>query len=262
MAWQPILLVLVVGLQATLGVGLYLVLRRLSSPARSSPDLVALLRKDIAESERSLARKLDLILAQVLGQGNLSTGLGDLAKALEQMTAQRERPVVHANSTPREEKPVAVPWPPLSGTEQASGALPRLEVLLNHPDFLSSVWQNMDGAFDIASGHLLRYLSEKGIPEPQIEAFPPLPDGNPNHWIFAVVQGRDHGPEVRRILIPRNFSRYDPALHDHIFEVRGKRPTLDNYIREMQRCALLKPKGELKGFIERELVETPGVLIV
>lgn len=263
--WQVALLVLITGFQVVLGAGLYLVWRRLrsvTSPLQA--DVVAPLRKELSDLGRHFDGKFDLLLTQSLSQSNLNAGLNSLAGAVQALSTQ-EKPAVAAHRVGAEQEvpPVSVSWPPdPESSGQGQSAPPRIEALLSRPDFLSTVWQDMDGAFDVASGHLLHYLSEHGVAEPHIEAFPPLMHDNPNHWIFAVVQSRDGRSEGHRILIPRNFSRYDPAIHDHLFEVRGKRPTLDNYLREIQKCALLKSMGELKGFIARELVEQKGVVIV
>ena len=250
--------ILILGGELSLGVGLYLVARRVRSSLPADPGRsLDRLGEELIVLERKIDGKFDLLVGQITSQAGWGSGLTNLAEALKQRTAE---PAGQRESKEEAPERSITPWPadvePVSSFARPT---PRIEALLGHPDFLSGVWTGMDGDFHTASGYLLRYLSEKGVPEPRVEAFPPMIEGNPNHWIFLVVDVSARG---HRILIPRNFSRYDPALHDHLFEVRGKQATLDNFIRELQKCALLGATGELQGFIDRDLVEEKGAVVV
>jgi hypothetical protein len=77
-----------------------------------------------------------------------------------------------------------------------------------------------------------------------------------------VLGSRDGDDGIVRFLIPRNYSRYDPAMHDHLFKVMGGGESLENFIRELRQCAVLRGSGPLEEFIPPKLVERKGVLVV
>jgi hypothetical protein len=138
----------------------------------------------------------------------------------------------------------------------------QLESLLGSPEFRDGVWPRMDGTFQMASAHLCGFLASQGFPEPGVEPHPPLVRGEGNHWDFLVVRARRAGEEGRRFLVPRNYSRYDPAMHDHLFDVLGRGASLESFVRELRRCAVLRGSGDLGELIRPELLARKGVFVV
>jgi hypothetical protein len=135
----------------------------------------------------------------------------------------------------------------------------KLDNLLNGADFTERIWQQFSRPFNLCAEKLIAYLGENGLPMPRIEPYPALQDNNPNFWTFMIVQALNWRAEGKRFLIPRNFDRYDPLWHAHLFEIRGNTNKPDNYINGLVRCAVLK-NGILTGYIDKKLVETKGII--
>lgn len=136
----------------------------------------------------------------------------------------------------------------------------KLESLLNGTDFTVSIWQQFSKPFDICAHLLVMYLAENGLPSPRIEPYPPMQDNNPNFWKFMIV-ALNWKADGKRFVIPRNYERYDPLWHEHLFNVRGNVNKPDNYINGLVRCAELK-NGELSGYIDKKLLEREGIIEV
>jgi len=137
----------------------------------------------------------------------------------------------------------------------------KLDNLLNGADFTERIWQQFSKPFNICAEKLISYLGENGLPMPRLEPYPALQEDNPNFWTFMIVQALNWRAEGKRFLIPRNFDRYDPLWHEHLFEIRGNTNKPDNYINGLVRCAALK-NGILTGNIDKKLVETKGIIAV
>lgn len=149
---------------------------------------------------------------------------------------------------------------PPSASEAQGRKRGGLRLVLDSPDFLDAAWPHLDGPFETARARVLDHLIREGLEPPRVVAHPPVDPETSNHWLFLVVQGHAEGGE--RFLIPRTFSRYDPAVHDHLFEVPGRVDSLDHYVRRCRKVAVLQPAGDLQGFIDRRLVERRGEILV
>lgn len=137
----------------------------------------------------------------------------------------------------------------------------KLDSLLNSADFTESIWHHFSRPFDVCVDMLITHLGEHGIPMPKIEAFPNIKDNNPNFWTFMIVHIQNWKDVGRQFIIPRNFDRYDPLWHKHLFEVRGNVNRADNYIKGLVRCAIIM-NGDLSGNIDKRLVELKGIISV
>jgi len=137
----------------------------------------------------------------------------------------------------------------------------KLDSLLNGTDFTETIWKHFSGPFDFCAEKLVKYLGEHCIPLPRIEPYPTLKDNNPNFWTFIIIQAQNWKDEGRRFVIPRNFDRYDPLWHKHLFEVRGNVNKPDSFIKGLVRCAMLM-NGNLSGNIDNRLVELKGIITV
>ena len=73
-----------------------------------------------------------------------------------------------------------------------------------------------------------------------------------------IVQAQNWRAEGKRFVIPRNYDRYDPLWHEHLFTLRGNTNKPDNYINGLAQCAMLK-NGELSGNIDKKLVDIAGL---
>jgi len=252
---DTILLISSLVLELGLGVGLVLLWRR-SGPSseKSEESLQRRLQGEMDRFERYLDGKVDLLLAHLsdLQVSDAEPSEGALTEGEDQTTAvdlEQWRPStdLRAQGPGRRGE--------LSEAEQ-------LDILLSDPDFTSGIWPRMDGEFQVATAHLLGFLSGQGVAEPGVEPHPPTAFEDGNHWDFLVVWSEDAGGEGCRFLIPRNYSRYDPALHDHLFRVRGGGPGLDNFIQELRQCAVLRGAGPIEDLIRPELVKRKGELVV
>jgi len=137
----------------------------------------------------------------------------------------------------------------------------KLDSLLNGTDFTESIWQQFSKPFDVCVDMLIKYLGEHGMPMPRIQPYPAIKDNNPNFWTFMIIQAQNWKDEGRRFVIPRNFDRYDPLWHKHLFDVRGNVNKPDSYINGLVRCAIII-NGNLSGSIDKRLVEEKGIISV
>jgi hypothetical protein len=241
-----------------LGAGLVLLWRQRGQSPAGKEDPAALLQGEMGRFERYLDGKVDLLLVE------MREGASSEPASAEKVSAGAEeaRPVGEPDDEVLEDRipPNYRPRGPQRDDELSD--VERLDLLLSSPDFRNGVWPRMDGPFNVAAAHLLGYLSGKGVAEPDLEPHPPVGPDYENHWEFMVVWPQDGGDGASRFLIPRNYSRYDPAVHDHLFQVLGGGASLENYIRELRRCALLRGTGPLEEFISPKLVDERGVLVV
>lgn len=231
-------------------------------------------REDWSREARSLERhidgKVDLLLAQILAQKPPSLDIESILKIVKTQSQQEWAATVERKSKEQEPSPPTpepfhldhLPQVPDRAEEAAMTAERRLALLLGSSDFLQRVWPDMTGPYEVAVTRLSRYLAEDGLPEPSIEPFPPNEIGASSHWLFMTVSYRDPQMECRRFLIPCNYSRYDPLMHDHLFQVLGAGGSVDYFIRELRQCALLEANGDLQGFIPKALVVRKGAFVV
>lgn len=137
----------------------------------------------------------------------------------------------------------------------------RLEDLLNGSEFLQNFWPNkMSRRVDECQSELIKFLAEHGQPEPEFEIYPRLQDNNPHHWHFLILQTLGAARDKKRFLIPRNYDRFDPQRHSHLFQVRGSSNKPENFVLELHRCAILSSGKELSGYIDKSLVEKQGII--
>lgn len=253
MELATILLISSLVLELALGVGLIFLWRRLvpsSKGGEDSPQLI--IRKETDRLERCLDGKTDLILARLTEMQAVGA---ETQNETQPPTAELSAAQAEVWTPPATLRPRSTGQKEISETEH-------LYNLLSSPDFTSGVWRRMDGPFDVASALVLGFLAAQGGAEPVVEPHPSTALDHANHWDFLVLWSQESGDDGRRFLIPRNFSRYDPAIHDHLFRVLGGGPTLDNFIRELRQCAVLHGVGPLEGLIPPDLVERKGVLVV
>ena len=229
--------------------------------------------REMRSMERYIENKVDLLLAQILSQKPQSLDLKELVTALrprddgaskEGVEPKAARAAAKEETEPEAATPLHLDRLPQIPRRKEDSLSPerRLARVLSDSSFLVGVWPEMDGLFEEALAKLHDYLAEKDLPEPAIEPHPPIENGGSNHWLFMTVAYRDPQTECRRFLIPRNYSRYDPLVHDHLFNVLGASGSVDLFVRELRECALLEANGELKGFIPRDLVAKKGVFVV
>lgn len=255
MELETLLLILVLVLELGIGAGVYILWRQGRSVVKErDKTFKGIVQEEMGCLERYLDGKVDLLLAQF---ANLQPSSAEAEERKD------SRVVEESASEDSEAWPRQDVRPPSSHAGEFSET-DRLALLLNTPDFCSGVWPQMDGPFGQASARLLGFLSDKGVAEPEVEPHPTVGVDYENHWDFLVVWSQDAGGEGSRFLIPRNFSRYDPAVHGHLFRVLGGGDSLENYIRELRECAVLRGSGPLQDqeFIEPKLVEKKGVLVV
>lgn len=248
-----------------------------------------ILRK-LRHLEESAETRLDLVLSQVL---QLSEAAERRQPALEEGDDEhrRQREARSANlpileeqpfdesESPEEERAEA----PDEASDDTNGETPfpegvptfidprsfkaevprnRLQSLLNDSEFLDAVWHRMDGPFDQAVRHVADYLVGKGIPEPKIVSHPQIARSEANHWRFMVVSSKEPGSDGNRVLIPRHYDRYDPALHLHLFRLQGDPAAEERHLRELRRCALLSVQGDLSETVQPKFVLEKGVMVV
>jgi hypothetical protein len=135
-----------------------------------------------------------------------------------------------------------------------------LESLLNGHDFLQLTWQDLNGSFKRCSNDLIRFLTENGLPKPDIEPYPLLQDYNWPHWKFLIIQVQDSSASNVRYVIPQNFDKYDPAWHNHLFDIRSATTNPDKHIKELHRCATISSSGAIDGYISKSIVEGRGII--
>ena len=241
-------------LELGLGVGLILLWRR-SGPSseKSEESFKRMLQGEMDRFERYLDGKVDLLLAHLADLQAPDSG------SQEEASGQDEGP---ATEDLADWRPPQNLRPRAPGRSADLSEAELLDILLSDQDFTSGIWPRMDGEYQVATAHLLGFLSGQGVAEPGVEPHPPTAFEDGNHWDFLVVWSEDAGGDGCRFLIPRNYSRYDPALHDHLFQVRGGGPGLDNFIQELRQCAVLRGSGPIEGLIRSELVERKGELVV
>jgi hypothetical protein len=246
---------------------LYLKSRQSQAPERT--DFEESLRREMRSLERYIETKVDLLLAQVLAQKPPSLDIQGLAGAIklqvDEHTATTERMSKKLEFPPAEPAPLYLdhlPQVPQLEEEATLTAERRLARLLDSSGFLQGVWPDMNGPHEEAAQKLRRYLAEDGLSEPIVQPFPSLGAGASNHWLFLAVSYRAPQADCRRFLIPCNYSRYDPLVHDHLFQVLGAGGSVDYFVRELRRCALLEANGELEGFIPKSLVVKKGEFVV
>ncbi|MFY9824243.1 MAG: hypothetical protein WAM82_22905 [Thermoanaerobaculia bacterium] len=271
---QQALLIWLVVLQAlSLSGVVWLWLQSRQAKNRQSLPSIEDWRREFRALEKYVESKTDLLLTQILAQKPQSLDLKPLTDALALQAdfrkagqlAEPRRAPQHDN---QEDEAVAslhldqLPQLPRR-EEQDSLALENLLAReLSAPGFLAGVWPGMEGAFEEASKKLLDYFRNEGLAEPIIEPYPSVERGGSNHWFFLSVAYRDPQKDCRRFLIPRNYSRYDPLVHDHLFEVLGASGSVDLFVKELRRCALLEAQGSLEGFISKDLVVRRGTFVV
>lgn len=270
MGSDAVLLIAVLVLQvATLGVVGYGIYRRAVDDGGDSAQIHERLREDLREVERRLDSRLDLVLGQLLNLGSRAHRERQVAEVAdpesEELDEEGDREAEEDLQGETEDGRRAMQempffWDPRR--RAAGNPVNRLKNLLNATDFLDSVWHGMDGPFDEAAGILVEYLTAQGMAQPSIKPHPPVEPEAYNHWRFVVLSSDEPGSDECRILVPRHFDRYDPALHRHLFLVRGDQSGVDKNLRELRRCAALKKQGALEGFIGKGLVEEKGILVL
>jgi hypothetical protein len=137
-----------------------------------------------------------------------------------------------------------------------------IEDVLNSTEFKDGVWPDLFHDFYSCRARLSDFLLSHGLSNVEISSYPPLREGNPNHWEFVLVQPRRKSPDALGCLIPRHFGRYDPSFHSHLFQIEGQSRDSDAYFRELRRCALLHPPDDLEGRIDGKLIVDPGKVSV
>lgn len=140
--------------------------------------------------------------------------------------------------------------------------VPSIEILLASNRFREEVWLLLAGPLPEAIERVGGYLRSQGVVAPEIEPYPPSAAQAHNHWSFLVVRSRPVNADSVRVLVPRPYTRYDPALHDHLFRISRPTTTLDTFIRECRACAVLGGAGEIEGLIAASLVKKKGEIVV
>lgn len=253
-----ILLISGLVLESAIGAGLVLVWRQGRRRPGAEGDASMAIRREMGRLERYLDGKVDLLLVELRGRPEVPPvePKKDDGETLGRISPPREPAVPDEHRAP----PDLRTRPPSRGRNLSDAE--ELELLLNSPDFRTGVWPRMDGPFDVASAHLLGFLAARGGYEPRVSAHPELAPGYENHWDFMVLASNDGDDGPVRFLIPRHFSRYDPAVHDHLFRVMGGGESLEYFIHELRQCAVLRGSGPLDEFIEPRLVDRKGVVVV
>lgn len=217
------------------------------------------LQGEIRHLERYIDGKVDLLLNQRRETEPVKVDLrevaSDVVREIERARQAREEIVASAS-------PASLAGTPLPQAPDDGDHGKELEALLNSPEFLSDAWIEMNGPLDRVLPSLRRFLADRGQPEPVVDPFPRMAREHPNHWTFLVVHCQGAGPLHRRLLIPRYYSRYDPAIFDHLFDVWGGGNTLESYIEECRKCAVIASTGTLEGYIRADLVQEKGILVV
>lgn len=259
-------------LQALTLTGVALLWWRSRRAAESRPASGADWERSFRSLERYLDGKVDLLLAQILAQRPKSPDLAEILGALrpardndEQSPRAAEQAAAPAALPPSEPVPLQLDRLPTIPQREEEASLTderRLAQLLDSSAFLDGIWPDLNGSYEDAVRRFLRYLTEEGLPEPVVEPVPSLGAATSNHWLFLVVSYRNPQAASRRFLIPCNYSRYDPLIHDHLFQVLGAGGSVDSFVRELRRCSLLEAHGELQGFIPKNLVVKKGVFVV
>jgi hypothetical protein len=149
---------------------------------------------------------------------------------------------------------------PLDLDPEAVGRM--IEDVLNSTEFKDELWPELFHDFYTCRTRLSDFLLSRGLSNVEINSYPPLREGNPNHWEFALVQPRRKAPDALGCLIPRHFGRYDPSFHCHLFKIEGQSRDSDSYFRELRRCALLHPPDHLEGRIDSQLIVEPGIVSI
>ena len=151
--------------------------------------------------------------------------------------------------------------PRLPAFQPGAGANPeaRLEDLLGDSAFLQDLWPRLNGPVDESMPRFMEYLAKNDQAATELLFYPDLGSRGRNHWIFLLARAR--GPtSSRRFVIPRYFSRYDPSWHAHLFDIRGQKGMVENFVRDLHRCAFLKAIGDIRGNISSELVQKRGII--
>lgn len=250
MQLDTILLISALVVELGLGTGIFLLWRRSQvSPQETAEKVKSTVREELSRQERYLDGKVDLLLAR----------LNDLRKM--PLETEEEEASVALEAPPTEGVGEWAPPDVRPGADDLSES-EELALLLDSPAFCSGIWPQMDGPFGEAAARLLGYLAAQGVAEPEIEPYPSTGVEYENHWYFLVVWSHDAEEGSSRFLIPRNFSRYDPAKHDHLFRKLGGGEGLENFIKELRKCAVLRGTGPLEGFISPDLRVKKGVFVV
>jgi|GEM_PF-6860015 len=269
MELQTILVLVVLLSQIAVGLLVFLVWKRSNGKPDADAEAGNHLRDELRDNLNRTSNKLDIIENRVLDRVESIKDLMRLQSGFtsyfperrEEMreTAARTKEFVEndfeENNFGRTPPVNIIPRVPSDNLEA------RLHDLLNGSEFLQNFWQNrMSRRVDECQNDLVKFLAEHGQPEPEFEIYPPLQDNNPHHWHFLILQTRGTARDKKRFLIPRNYDRFDPSRHSHLFQVRGPSNKPDNFILELHRCAILNSGKELSGYIDKSLVEKQGII--
>lgn len=261
--WLSVLTAAVAGL----AVALAWMARRSPGAAVAAGPADAVRRPEAEDLERRLSRRIDSVLALVDAQSSVATLLAVVGRPAEAPNPAGQEAAAVADPPP-------LPPAPSSPVPRATGPFVpqfelapeevsrRLESLLNNNDeFSSMVWPRMVDDFHSSRQAVLSFLQANGLTALEIQPYPPLPDGNANHWMFMSISPRSRRNGARRFLVPRRFVRYDPSFHGHLFKLRSG-DDLEMFIRRLHRCAIVKAEGEVGREIAPEDVESQGEISV
>lgn len=269
MELQTILVLVVLLSQIAVGILVFLLWKRTSSKPDTNTEAENHLWDEVRAHLNRTSNKLEVIENRLLDKVESVKDLLRLQSSYPSFPSERREEMRETTARTKEfvendfEENNFGRTPPVNITPRVrnDGSEARLQDLLNGSEFLQNFWQNrMSRRVDECQNELIKFLAEHGQPEPEFEIYPPLQDNNPHHWHFLILQTRGTARDKKRFLIPRNYDRFDPLRHSHLFQVRGSSNKPENYILELHRCAILNSGKELSGYIDKSLVEKQGII--
>lgn len=214
---------------------------------------------------RSLAGETTAVLREL--KPSLASVHGSLQALSQRMAFAVQAPPIPVDdleAPPPEHPPLRalpeIPSAPYYSPATDTDPQVRLENLLNDSAFLQDLWPLLNGPADQEIARLHGYLSRNALTGIDLAPYPDLGTKGRNHWMFLIAQARGVTTEPKRFVVPRMFSRYDPAWHAHLFEIRGRKDPVENFIRGLHRCAALVGMGDLRGNVQSDLVQKKGVI--
>ena len=267
---HAILMALMFLLQMAIGALIFRLWKRVNARQDSTQEPGPILLEELQAYQRSISAKIDMFAERMTNKLDsikdiIGVQNGFISSLLSARYEEKRSTGVKEDELAEEIDEGNHLWNQVKITPvvRSEGHERRLADLLSSSEFLENFWHSqMYKPADESRDQLIRFLVEKGQPEPEIEVYPPLQDENPNHWHFIIIQVRGHGgfSEKKRFVIPRHFDRFDPLWHSHLFDVRGRSTTPENFVTALHRCAMLNSSKDLTGYIDKTLVEKKGII--